>query len=476
MHVKAQFISDGTLSIPILSKIDNKRVQRKSSKMSLKTYLFLGLLLLTTYSLKAQQSILTYEQAVSIALKKNLLIRQQSNLLSVAKAEQAQAYAQFAPSIAFEANSAKIFGRQFDNTAAEFTDEASRLSGGINASLLLFNGLNNYYQLRQSRASAAAQVQFIDQTKQNVIFNVSQQYLQVLLNQELLSIARANLKQQEALLESIAVFVESGVRNLADQYNQEAETKRIALSVVEAENTLAISKVQLIRTLQLDPFQTWHLAKPETASEEILTETISLQQVYQVAIAHRADLQSQRNTIQANRYGVGVARAKYWPSLSLNYYFGSQYSTLFAPTLQEQLLDINNVQVFSATLSVPIFNNLKTHTEVQRQKQRLRNAALDLEDLERNTLEQLQTALADYRAAQQRLVAAQAQLKAAGQALEAEQDRFRLGVGNVLDVNRVNAAYVEAQASLVQANYTLIFQKTALDYYTGQLRTKTIVN
>ena len=451
--------------------------ERLLSIRALLSYLFFGLLLSTTHSSRAQQdSILTYSQAVSIALKENLLIQQQNNLLSVAKAEQAQAYAQFAPSVAFEANSAKIFGRQFDNTAADFTDEASRLSGGISASLPLFNGLNNYYQLRQSQASAGAQVQLIGQTKQNVIFNVSRQYLQVLLNQELLSIAKTNLKQQEVLLESIVTFVKSGIRNLADQYNQEAETKRIALSVVEAENALATSKVRLIRTLQLDPFQTWHLAKPEVAPEEILTQTIDLQQAYQLAIAHRADWQSQQNTIQANRHGVGVARSRYWPSLSLDYYFGSQYSTLFAPTLREQLLNINNVQVFSTTLSIPIFNNRRTHTEVQRQKQQLRNAELDLEDLERTILEQLQTALADYRAARQRLAASRAQVKAAQQALESEQARFHLGVGNVLDINRVNAAYVEAQASLVQANYTLMFQKTALDYYTGQLQTETINN
>ena len=78
--------------------------------------------------------------------------------------------------------------------------------------------------------------------------------------------------------------------------------------------------------------------------------------------------------------------------------------------------------------------------------------------------------MADYRAAQQRLIAAEAQVKAAEKALEAEKERFRLGVGNVLDINRVNATYVEAQANLVQANYTLIFQKTIMDYYTGKLQ------
>ena len=39
----------------------------------------------------------------------------------------------------------------------------------------------------------------------------------------------------------------------------------------------------------------------------------------------------------------------------------------------------------------------------------------------------------------------------------------------MLDLNRVNAAYVEALGTEAQANYQIIFQKTALDYYTGML-------
>ena len=440
-------------------------------------YCALGLwMLFGVNALQAQDrdSTLTYEEAVKIALRENIQIQQQRNLLDVAKAERAQAYAQFAPSAGFEAQGSKIYGRQFNNTTGVLTSgDFQQLTGGVGASLPLFNGLRNYHQLRQSQTSATAQVQTINQTQQDVIFNVSQQYLQVLLNQELLRITQANKVQQEELLESIRTFVDAGLRNIADLYNQESETKRIALLEVEAENDLAISRVQLIRTLQIDPFKTWSFAEPDAEQWEMLTENIDLEEAYNEAIAHRPDLQSQRNTIQANRYDIGVARSRYWPSLMLNYYYGSQYSTqpdAVTPSLREQLFNINKVQVISLNLSVPIFNNLQTHTAVQRQKQVFNNAQLALEDLERNILEQLQTAVADYRAAQQRLIAAEAQVKAAEKALEAEKERFRLGVGNVLDINRVNATYVEAQANLVQANYTLIFQKTIMDYYTGKLQ------
>lgn len=415
-------------------------------------------------------STLTYEQAVNIALRENLQIQQQRNVLNTAEAVRNQSYARFLPEVGAFANGQRQTGRVLDGNTFQIIDATSNfLSVGVQASLTLFNGLSNVNQLRQSRSLAEAQFYQINATKQQVVFDVSQQYLQVLLNQELLRIAQSNLEQQEELLESVTIFVEVGTQNIADQYNQEAETKRVALTVVEAENQLAISKARLTRTLQIDPFQEWSFAEPDVEKLELLTENVDLETVYNEAVRHRPDLQQQQKLIDANRFGVRVAQADYYPSIDVGYFYGSRFSSNDPLTLEQQIAETNITYGPSISLFVPIFQNLRTRTQVQRQRQLLNNAELDLEDTERSILEQLQTSAADYRAAQQRIVAATAQVKAAEKALEAEKERFRLGVGNILDLNRVNAAAVEAQANQVQAYYTLTFQKTALDYFTGKL-------
>ena len=427
--------------------------------------------LLPTALFAQSDSILTYEQAVNIALRENIQIQQQRNVLNTAEAERDQAYAQFLPNVYAFANGQRQVGRAPDNNTLRLVDATSNfLSVGVQASLTIFNGLGNINQLRQSQSAAEAQFHQINATQQQVVFDVSQQYLQVLLNQELLRIAKANLEQQEELLTSVEIFVEAGTQNIADQYNQEAETKRIALTVVEAENQLAISKAQLTRTLQIDPFKAWTFAEPDVEPLELLSEDMNLENMYNEAVRQRPDLRQQQQLIKANQFGVKVARADFYPTLEVGYSYGSRYSSNDADfTFDEQITEANITRGPFAQLYIPIFQNLQTRTQVQRNKQLLNNAELTLEDLQRNVLEQLQTTLADYRAAQQRIIATDAQVKAAEKALEAEKERFRLGVGNILDLNRVNAAFVGAQANRVQANYTLVFQKTALDYYTGKL-------
>ncbi len=433
-------------------------------------------------ALRAQtDSTLTYEQAVNIALRENLQIQQQRNVLNTSQAERRQSLAQYLPSAEAGVQGQRSFGRQFDETTGAFTSqEANRASGYLSANYTIFNGLARYHRLRQSKSALEAQIEQVAQAKQDLVFNVSQQYLEVLLNQELLRIAKTNLEQQEELLTSVEIFVIAGTQNIADQYNQEAESKRVALEVVEAENALAVSKAGLVRILQIDPFKSWQFIEPDVEQAEMLTQQIDLKTAYNQALDNRSDLRQIKHQVAANRREIKIAKAGYLPSLTLSYFYYSRYSSLDSiqndqreniagRPFREQVFERNPVQELQLSLTIPIFDRLETNVNIQRSRQLYNNSQLDLEDLQRAIFEQLQTVAADYRAAQERIIASEAQVRAAEKALEAEKERFRLGVGNILDVNRVNALYVEAQANQVQANYTLIFQKTALDYFTGTL-------
>lgn len=440
--------------------------------------IFIFTTLLSSLGWAQEDNTLTYEKAVNIALQENIQIQQQQNILQTAEVQRSQAQAQrWLPSVGIQANAQRQIGRAPDPNTLRLVDATSNfVSAGIGAELTIFNGFSNINQVKQAQALVENQYYMINSTKQEVVFNMSQSYLQVLLNQELLRIAQANLEQQEEQLESVKSFVESGAQfNIADLYNQEAEVQRVGLTVVEAENQLAVSRASLARILQIDPFKEWEFTEPSVEQIELLTDQVNLEEAYNDAIQQRPDLKQQRRLIDANQYGVKVARSNFFPRLTAGYNYGSRYSSNDPDfTFQEQLTQANISHSFYASLFIPVFQNFQNRALVQRQKQILDNSELTLEDLERSVFEQLQTAVADYRAAQQRVVAADSQVKAAEKALEAERERFRLGVSNVIDVNLVNAAYIQALANQAQANYQLIFQKTALDYFTGKLQPESI--
>ena len=277
-------------------------------------------------NLMAQENTLTYEEALKTALRENIPLQQEQNLLKVAEATRSQSYASFLPEVSAYVGANRIIGRQFDQTVAEFTSEkVNNINGNIDANVPIFAGFNRLNTMKQAESRVEQQYYKITRSKQDAIFNASVQYLTVIVNRELLEVAKANLDFQEELLQSIQVFLETGTRNIADLYNQEAETKRIALTVVEAENQLAISKAELIGLLQVDPLIEWTFEAPEREFSQLLTEEVSLESMYNEAIANRPDYKQQKEQIEIDQRGVKIARSNYYPSLGIGYSFGSRF-------------------------------------------------------------------------------------------------------------------------------------------------------
>jgi outer membrane protein len=82
---------------------------------------------------------------------------------------------------------------------------------------------------------------------------------------------------------------------------------------------------------------------------------------------------------------------------------------------------------------------------------------------------QVRRAHLDFQSAQAQLAVAEAQVRAAEQALIASQDRYTAGASTLVELTQARATQVQAASSMVTARYNLQFQRTLIDYYTGDL-------
>ena len=76
----------------------------------------------------------------------------------------------------------------------------------------------------------------------------------------------------------------------------------------------------------------------------------------------------------------------------------------------------------------------------------------------------------DYRTAQEQSSAAAAQLRASELALESSQARYQAGAATLVELSQARASQVQAASSVVSARYNLLFQRSLMDYYLGELR------
>jgi outer membrane protein len=123
----------------------------------------------------------------------------------------------------------------------------------------------------------------------------------------------------------------------------------------------------------------------------------------------------------------------------------------------------------SLGVTVPIFDRLATSSATRRAEIQADNERLNLENLQQDVALQVRRAHLDFQAAQEQLVVAQAQVRAAEQSLQATQERYTAGASTLVEVTQARAAQVQAASALVFARFNLQFQRTLIDYYTGDL-------
>jgi outer membrane protein len=413
--------------------------------------------------------IITFQEAIRIALDQNTTVRAAQNAVALGKVGVSEARGVFLPNLTFSTNGSQNFGRNSDTLQNQSTSQNTRsASMGLNSGVTVFDGFGNVAQLRSAKFSDAASEQELVRTRETVAFTVASNFLALISNQEQLRVQRENLAAVAELERQIQTFVDNGARTIADLYQQQANVANARFAVLEAERTTELAKVDLIQTLQLDPTATYEFQAPADATAAAAATQLDLSSLQSRASNQRIDLKAEQARVEAADQNVKVARSNRWPTLSLNAGYSSSYNSISQTSFSDQLDDRRGGSV-GLNVSVPIFDRLATSNATRRAEIQADNQRLQLENLQQDVALQVRRAHLDFQSAREQLAVAEAQVRAAEQALIASQDRYTAGASTLVELTQARATQVQAASSLVTARFNLQFQRTLVDYYTGDL-------
>lgn len=418
---------------------------------------------------------LTYKEAVKIALKNNLNLNQQKNNLISSEVQRNTSIAAFLPSLSIEGSASHTDGQQPNPDGGELLDlSVDNINANIQTGVMLFNGFNRINTLNRASNEFRAQSSFVKRTEQQVVFNVTTQFLQVLLDQELLRIAEESHRVQNVLLSQLTEQVKLGARAEADLYTQDAQVRNMEVTALQAKVTLENDKALLAQTLQLDPEIPVDLEFP--AMENTLDITrLSLDSLYSVALANREDLKQADFQAKANLYAYKASVNGFYPSVSLFASYGSRYvSTLKDEPLygnfSNQFKNIFPSLSYGINVSIPIFDRMVTRNNRVYNKMTYENSKLQRDNVEKTIKIDVKRTYSNYLTAVQSYQASQVQIQAGELALKTQQEGFLLGAASQVELALANQTYVQAAASKAQAEVTLLFQGMLMDYALGTLR------
>ena len=425
-----------------------------------------------------ERATLTFKEAVKIGLDNNVTLNQQKNQLNYTQTNKTSSLLQLGPSVDASLNAYRNDGNSFNQQEGRVVNgKIDYVNGSIDASIPIFNGLNVLNQYRQANSQNEAQLHLVAQSSQDVIRDVALQYLTCLLDQELIKINDENVASQQMQYDQIKAQVDVGTKAEADLFNQEYQLKNAELVLLRSRIKLRNDLATLALTLQIDPAVYFEVADVQWDINEIIADSISMQELYSVAKERRSDLKRAEFTEKAARFGYASFKGRYFPSISAGASYGSRYNYIYGESnrsFDEQFRTDNTQFGYGLSMRIPIFYGMRYRSQTALSKVSYENAKLLEKDTEVKVKSQVISAYQNFNDAKANFSASSSQLRAAELTYKTEKERYDLGISSMVQLTTTNQDYIKAKGDYQSAKYVLMFQKLLINHATGTLKIEDI--
>ncbi len=430
--------------------------------------LLVGAVVVATGTAARGAQIITLSDALTIALDRNIDLRLAQIDARLGDVGVQEAWEPFLPTLQASATGARNSGPNYNQVAGHVVDQTTQsLNLSASTGLSVFDGFRDFFGLREARYARTAGYRSLDQAAQTTVFTVTSDFVTLVSHQEQLRVLREELADETHLREQIQHYVAAGARPASDLYQQEATVSAARLAVVQTENAVESAQTDLVSTLLLDPAATY-----DFQAHMELTQASSpipdLPTLMETAFSQRADLKAAEARYEVAQQAVYVARAGWWPALSLQGTYGSAFSNASSVPFNDQL-QAQRAGAITLGLTIPLFDGGATRNASHRARLELLRQQITLEEVRQTVGVEVRRVREDFQSAQEQLSAAETQQQTAERAVHAADERFKSGVAPLVELTQARTLFLQANTALAAARSNLLLQKTLLDYTLGNL-------
>lgn len=332
-------------------------------------------------------------------------------------------------------------------------------NGGQNTNTVKLNKL----AAEQARLDSAV-------TANNVLEQIAQLYVQILYSDEAISVTKESLKTSQANEERGKTMVSVGKMSKADLAQLTAQRAEDEYSIVEAESNLRNYKRQLKQLLQIADNDEFDVVIPSTTDEMALKDVPALNDVYAASLTQRPEIQNAKLGIESSDLNVKIAKAGKMPTVGLNAGLSTSTTSMNSNGWGNQMK--NNFTVGGGvTVSIPLFDNRKTKTAVNKAMLQKENYMLDLQDKQTTLYSTVENYWLQAVTNQNKFKAARVSTESAQASYELLSEQFNLGLKNIVELMTGKMHLLQAQQNELQSKYLAILNLNMLDFYrTGEIK------
>ena len=325
----------------------------------------------------------------------------------------------------------------------------------VNANANLFNGFSDVARMRGSARTIEQRRSLLLDLQESVLLDAAQVYYQVLRSERSAEVLESSLKVQEARVRAIQGRYAAGMARQLDVAQTEAQASSTRVTLINARNDVRNGRATLA-LLTAAPVQESRLIDAFTPPASLPP----LEELQAMAASGRRDLRAAEQAVLAARQGVDVAFGQYYPSVTLDVNV-FVYREVFPDERTWDGILRANLPIFSAGL---------IEADVREAWSLYRQAALAESLLRRQVGQQVQLALQDLRANEERIAELQVQLRAAQQAFNQADQSYNVGLATNLERVAAQDQLLSAQLQLTSGEFDRKLAYLALARATGELR------
>ncbi len=461
-------------------------------------------LFFTCTQAKAQE-VWSLERCITHAVDNNITIKQAQATVATNELAQKQAKASRYPNVNASVNAGNQYGRTIDPTTNQFLNQSIGFNSmSLNAGVNVFSGGQIHHQVKQAQWDTKAAQADAENSINTLALNVASAYLSILQAEEQLNNAGNRVKQSQEQLANTNKLIEAGNTPAGERFTIEAQIARDEQAQIIALNSLELGFLNLKQLLQLEPDYPMSIERPGVAiSSTIDPETLALGELYQQALATQPNVKAADYRMQSADESISLAKAAYYPTVSLFGSLTSNYSTQFRkftptgevrkdpfPTLVEisgmdvpvffyspeiivedlkyfPQLDQNFGQSLGVNVSIPIYSNHRNKLSVERARLNRVTSEMQNTQVRQQLKNDIQTAIANARSAKLQMAAAEKTLEAQKNAYVNTEKRHAIGGANSLELTTAKNNLDIAQNDLITAKYDYLFRLKIIDFYLG---------
>jgi outer membrane protein len=457
----------------------------------------------------APSNVWTLKQCIDYAMANNLTIKRSDFTVEGADLDFRQSKWNMFPTLNAGASYGFNWGRSLNPVTYEFTtQQLNSLNPFATSSVTLFNGFRIQNTIKQNARNFEASQQDREKTENDVRLNIASLYINVIFNKEQLDNARFLLGSSQTQLERVRKQVAAGALPRSEELNIDAQTATNEVNVVNQENALNLSLLQLKQALQLPASTPLDVELMQIEVEDLVLDQ-SRDQVYDIASQTMPEIRSSRLRVEGAYYAARAAKGNLIPRLSLQGSINSNYSSAsdretFIADGGEPMMITRQIGVVQGTnepvialvqqpsgymvdsygyrdqlqdniyrsvglnLNIPIFNNMQARYTWQRAVINRRVAEITAKETENTLRQNVETAYNNAVAASKTYYSSLRQVQAREEAFRMMEQRMAAGAANSFEYQVSQNDLFRAKTDLTRAKYDFIFRKKVLDFYEGK--------